>query len=158
MEEDACPGKQVASWASLVTHNSKESACNVGDLDSIPGLGRSPGEGKVYLLRYSGLENSMEYIVHGVAKSRTQLSNWTELNLLLYLIQIFKSNAAERMEILVSSPHQLKDTKYLELEARVLGKISITSDMQMIQPLWQKEKRNWRASWWKWKRRVKNLD
>ena len=38
----------------------KESACNVGDLGSIPGLGRSPGEGKGYLLQYPGLENSME--------------------------------------------------------------------------------------------------
>ena len=47
----------------------KESTCNVGDLGSIPGLGRSPGEGKGYLLQYSGLENSR--IVHGVAKSRT---------------------------------------------------------------------------------------
>ena len=50
---------------------SKESACNAGDLDSIPGLGRSPGEGKGYPLQYSGLENSMDYIVDGVAKSRT---------------------------------------------------------------------------------------
>ena len=47
----------------------KESACNVGDLGSIPGLGRSPGEGKGYPLWYSGLENSMDSIVHGVAKS-----------------------------------------------------------------------------------------
>ena len=54
----------------------KESACNVGDLGSIPGLGRSPGEGKVYPLQYSGLENSMDYIVHGVTKSWTQLSNF----------------------------------------------------------------------------------
>ena len=37
----------------------KESACNAGDLGSIPGLGRSPGEEKGYLLQYSGLENSM---------------------------------------------------------------------------------------------------
>ena len=49
----------------------KELACNVGDLGSIPGLGRSPGEGKGYPLQYSGLENSMNYIVHGVAKSWT---------------------------------------------------------------------------------------
>ena len=49
----------------------KESACNVGDLGSIPGLGRSPGEGKGCPLQYSGLENSMDYIVHGVAKNRT---------------------------------------------------------------------------------------
>ena len=53
----------------------KESAYNAGDLGSIPGLGRSPGKGKGYLLQYSGLENSMDRIVHGVAKSQTQLSN-----------------------------------------------------------------------------------
>ena len=47
----------------------KESTCNAGDLDLIPGLGRSPGEGKGYLLKYSDLENSMDCIVHGVAKS-----------------------------------------------------------------------------------------
>jgi len=54
----------------------KESTCNARDLDSIPGLGRSPGEGKGYPLEYSGLENSMDCIVLGVAKSRTQLSNF----------------------------------------------------------------------------------
>ena len=49
----------------------KESACSAGDLGSIPGLGRSPGEGNGYLLQYSGLENSMDCIVHGI--SRTEL-------------------------------------------------------------------------------------
>ena len=49
----------------------KESACNVGDLGSIPGLGRSPGEGKGFPPQYSGLENSMDCIVHGVAKRWT---------------------------------------------------------------------------------------
>ena len=52
-----------------------ESACNVGDLASVPGLGRSLGEGKGYPLLYSGLENSRDCIVHGVAKSQTQLSD-----------------------------------------------------------------------------------
>ena len=42
----------------------KESTCNAGDLGSIPGLGRCPGEGKSYPLQYSGLENSVNYIVH----------------------------------------------------------------------------------------------
>ena len=42
----------------------------------IPGLGRSPGEGKGYLLQYSGLENSMGCVVHGVAKSQTQLNDF----------------------------------------------------------------------------------
>ena len=54
----------------------KESACNAGDLGSILGLGRSPGEGKDYPLQYSGLENSMDCIVHGVAKRRTRLSDF----------------------------------------------------------------------------------
>ena len=49
----------------------KESACNVGDLGSIPVLGRSHREGTSYPLLYSGLENSMGCIVHGVAKGRT---------------------------------------------------------------------------------------
>ena len=51
----------------------KESTCNVGDLGSTPGLGRSPGKGKNYPLQYSGLENSMDCVVHSVAKSWTQL-------------------------------------------------------------------------------------
>ena len=49
----------------------KESACNVGDLGSIPRLGRSPGEGKGYPFQYSGLENSMDCIIHGVEESDT---------------------------------------------------------------------------------------
>ena len=55
---------------------SKESTCNAGDLGSIPGLGRSPGEGNSYPLQYSGLENFMDCIVHGVTKSQTQLSDF----------------------------------------------------------------------------------
>ena len=54
----------------------KESACNVGDLGLIPGLGRSPGERKGYPLQYSGLENSTDCRVYGVAKRQTLLSNF----------------------------------------------------------------------------------
>ena len=58
----------------------KESVCNAGDLGSIPGLGRSPGEGNGNPLQYSCLESSMDRgawraTVHGVAKSQTQLSD-----------------------------------------------------------------------------------
>ena len=53
----------------------KESACNVGDLGSVFGLGRYPGEEKGYPLQYSSLENSMDCTVHGVAKSQTRLSD-----------------------------------------------------------------------------------
>ena len=55
---------------------SKESARNVGDLGWIPGLERSPGEGKGDPLQYSGLKNSMDCIAHGVTKSRTRLSDF----------------------------------------------------------------------------------
>ena len=60
-----------------------ESACNVVDLGSIPGLERFPGEGNSYPLQYSGLENSTDCIVHGVAKSQTRLSylHFTSLHL-----------------------------------------------------------------------------
>ena len=57
----------------------KESTCNLGDLGLIPGLGRSPGEGKGYPLQYSGPENSVDCIVHGVAKSQTRLSDFHSL-------------------------------------------------------------------------------
>ena len=66
----------------------KESACNAGDLGSIPGLGRSPGEGNSNPLQYSGLENSTDCIVHGVAKSLTPPSDFhfTSLYLKQYLV------------------------------------------------------------------------
>ena len=54
----------------------QESACNVGHPGSIPALGRSPGEGKGYPLQYFALENSMDSIGHGVAKSQTRLSDF----------------------------------------------------------------------------------
>ena len=56
---------------------SKDSTCNAGDHSLIPGSRRSPGERKGYPLQYSGLENSMDSIVHGVAKSWTRLRDLT---------------------------------------------------------------------------------
>ena len=49
----------------------KEYACNQGDMSSIPGLGRSPGEGEGYALQHSGLETSMDCIAHEVTKNQT---------------------------------------------------------------------------------------
>ena len=63
----------------------KESTYKAGDLGSNPGLGRSHGEGKGYLLQYSGLENSMDCIVHGVTESWTWLSDFHLLTLFLKL-------------------------------------------------------------------------
>ena len=58
----------------------KESACNVGDLGSVTGLGRSLGEEKGYPRQYSGPENSMDCIAHGVTKSQTQLRDFHFVN------------------------------------------------------------------------------
>ena len=54
----------------------KESAWNVRDLGSVPGLGRSPAKGKDYPLQYSGLENCMDSTAHGVTKSQTRLRDF----------------------------------------------------------------------------------
>ena len=64
----------------------KESTCNAGDLGSIPELGRSPGEGNGYPLQHSGLENSMDCIVHGVVKSWTRLNNF-HFHFLVHIIK-----------------------------------------------------------------------
>ena len=66
----------------------KESACNMGDLGSIPGLGRSPGEWKGYPLQYSGLENSMDCIVHGVGNSQTRLSDFHFKHSSLFVLSV----------------------------------------------------------------------
>ena len=80
--------------------DSKESAYNAGELDSIPGLGRLPGEGNGYPLQYSCLENPMDTgtwwaTVHGVTESQTQLRatllyildiNLFQLNILNYFL------------------------------------------------------------------------
>ena len=72
-------GSQRALWELLGLPDSsagKEPACNAGDPSLIPGSGRSSGEGIGYPLQYSGLENSMDSIVHGVAKSWTWTSDF----------------------------------------------------------------------------------
>ena len=63
-------------WVSPGGSDGKQSTCNVGDLALTPGLGRPPGEGSGYPLQYSGLENSMDRIVDGLTKSRTQLCDF----------------------------------------------------------------------------------
>ena len=70
------PSKEPSHLSFPGGSDSKESACNAGDLGSIPGLERSPGEVNGYPLQYSCLENSMDRGVHGVAKSWTQLSDY----------------------------------------------------------------------------------
>ena len=81
-----------------------ESAHNAGDLGSIPGLGRSRGEGKGYPLQYSGLENSMDCIVHGVAQlDTTELFHFHFLPLIInYRGSLSPSLAADSLEALLA--------------------------------------------------------
>ena len=65
------PGEFCFIWASLVAHLVKNLPAIRDTLGSIPGLGRSPGEGNSYPLQYSGQENSMDSIVHVVTESDT---------------------------------------------------------------------------------------
>ena len=77
-----------------------ESACSAGDLGLMPGLGRSPGDGNGNPLQYSCLENPMDggawqATVHGVAKNRTRLSNFTLLYTLVSFFYVY-SNAKQK--------------------------------------------------------------
>ena len=97
----------------------KASACNVGDLGSIPGSGRSPGEGNDNPLQYSCLENPMDggawwATVHGVAKSRTRLGDFTHS-----LTQMYTNTLCDLQRLPVLYPPSifsfffLKDPLYL---------------------------------------------
>ena len=84
---DECKCEVV--WTFPDSSVGKESTCNAGDPSLIPGLGRRPGEGNGYLLQDSGLENLMDYTVHGVTKSWTCLSNFHfHLNILWYCFSL----------------------------------------------------------------------
>ena len=85
----------------------KESTCNAGDLGSIPGLGRSPGEGKGYPLQYSGLENSMDYTFHWFTKSQTWLSGFHFISLHFMVLQ---NDEAKFSKILKGNIHKMKRT------------------------------------------------
>ena len=106
----------------------EESSCNAGDLGLIPGLGGSLGEGKGYSLQYSGLENSMDYIVHGVTKSSMGLNNFhfhiTSNRLSKYLKQKWtelkgRINISTIIVRKINSPHSIMNNQTedkLELE------------------------------------------
>ena len=94
----------------------KESASDAGDLGLLSGLGKSPGEGKVYPLRYSGLENSTDYIVHGLAKEvETTKSLSLSLSFFIYsnysvLYSLILSSAS--VILLLISPRSVFNLSY----------------------------------------------
>ena len=90
----------------------KESTCNVEDLGLIPGLGRSPGEGNCYPIQYSGLENFIDCIVHGVSMSWTWLSDFhfhfTSSGILIKLLNpLCLDLVICRIIAVKHSPHQI---------------------------------------------------
>ena len=86
-------------WSNLAQHwagtpggsAGQESSCNAGDLGSIPGLGRSPGEGKGYLLQYSGLENSMDLLYSPWGCKQLDMTEQLSLKNSLYWVGIPRS-------------------------------------------------------------------
>ena len=100
----------------------KEPACNVGDLGLIPGLERSPGEGKGYPLQYSGLENSMDCIVHG-GRKKSDMIEWlslTPLGLtgLIYLLskglsRVFSSAKIQKHQFFGAQPSLWSNSQIL---------------------------------------------
>ena len=92
---ESCLEKQYVSQPRRIWAG-KAAACNGGDVDSIPGLGRSTGEGKGYPLQYSGLENSMDCLVHGVTKSQRWLNDF-------HFIAICQRWVADQMRVCAGS-------------------------------------------------------
>ena len=97
--EPTCPTFQADSLPAGFPNSSvsKEFACNAGDPDLIPGSGRPPGEWIGYPLQYSGLENSMDYIVHGATKSQTWLSDF-HFHFLYLLSHLGSPNPRHRID------------------------------------------------------------
>ena len=93
---------KIVYVSSLVAQLVKQSACNAGDWGSIPGLGRSPGKGNGNPLQYFCLENSMDRIVHGVAKSWTWMSSF-HFHFQVYMLKNKTINSTY-------SPHHLLST------------------------------------------------
>ena len=85
----------------------EESACNAGNLGSVPRLGRYPGEGNNYPLQYSDLENPMDYTVYRVTKSRTRLSDFYLLFIFIVTIHSLPKPEHDLTEFILSSHYKL---------------------------------------------------
>ena len=116
----------------------KESTFNERDLGSKPGLGRSPGEGKGYLLQYSGLENSMDCIFHEVAKSQTRLSNFhfhfltvfsTQFN---FLLKLFNSVSCFLGILQVIKPLMDKAQAGIKIAKRSINNLRYADDTTLM--------------------------
>uniref|UniRef100_A0A4W2HSZ8 Family with sequence similarity 50 member A n=1 Tax=Bos indicus x Bos taurus TaxID=30522 RepID=A0A4W2HSZ8_BOBOX len=97
----------------------KEYSCNAGDLGLIPGPGRSPGEGKRYPLQYSGLDNSMDNIVHGVAKNWTRLSDFDFTHFTVGLVTLNDMKAKQEALVKEREKQLAKKEQSKELQLKL---------------------------------------
>ena len=118
--------------ASLVVQMVKN-LLNAGDLGLIPGLGRSPGEGKGCSLQYSGLENSMNSIVHGVAKSRIWPSNFHFTGSKIYCKAVNNSDSI----VLTWVINQWNRIENLEINPYSFDKLILTRMPKQFNEKWQ---------------------
>ena len=112
----------------------KESTCDEGDLGSIPGLGRSPGKGHGYPLQYSGLENSMDCVVHGVSKSQTQPSDFY-FNF-LFIMKTFGVKRIEVVEFSLMEKRRLKNPPHLSVSiSQIMTRREVITHMYFPQSM-----------------------
>ena len=120
----------------------KESACNAGDLGSIPGLGRFPGEGNSYPLQYSVLENSIDRgawqaTVHGATKSWTRLSDFRYVcNICTRYTNVY-TNSSVVVKVTQSCPtlcDPMDYTVHAILQARILEWVAVPFSRGSSQP------------------------
>ena len=127
----------------------KESTCNEGDLGSIPGLGRFPGEGKGYPPQYSGLENSMGSIVHGVTESDTteQLSDTQNYRFSRHSLSL-TPGALPNPEIEPRSPSLQADS--LPVEPQGTSKRTGVGSLSLLQWIFLTQELNQGLLHWRW--------
>ena len=115
----------------------KESAYNAGDLGLIPGLGRSPEEGKGYPLQYFGLENSMDCIVHRVAESHDWVtSTFQYANSLQEELRPLLSLSLNSIQIPLQST--ISFTPSCALVPRIFPNKIPGSALRQVSSLWQR--------------------
>ena len=125
----------------------KESTCNSGDPGSIHGSGRPSGEGNAYPLRYSGLDNSMDCIVHGVSNSQTQLSNFHFTSISIdaekafdkfhypFVVKILQKMVLEGTYLNIIQPIYKNPTETIILNGKKLKVFPLRSGTRQVCPL-----------------------